>query len=71
MTSADEQARRRKAFDAVKTAVGQYQRGEVSEEVCPFCAGTLIVEGSPAKGPPSAWHVHCPCGKCNTVFKGL
>ena len=58
-------------FAASWAAIGKLQAGAPVDEVCPFCGGTLVVEGLPPGGPWTQWLVDCPCGRSRGTIKGL
>jgi hypothetical protein len=60
-----------RGFEAVHTAVSEFNAGKPPRQLCVLCNGTLIVEGFPDGGRYSQWDIHCPCGKSNTTLKGL
>lgn len=51
----------------VMKAYLQFQAGVPTDQKCPSC-GALIEIESPAA---EVWITRCPCGKCNSSFKGL
>jgi hypothetical protein len=56
----------------VLIALGQSQYNEPVDQSCHFCAKPITVEPlSLSDGHPIAWRVSCPCGKCDTTFRGL
>jgi hypothetical protein len=60
-------------YQAVKRALILAQRGEESKEVCYFCQEPITVKsgGAPLGGNPTSFHLSCPCGKSNSVFRGI
>jgi hypothetical protein len=61
----------RVAQQAVELALQQFRLGEPITAQCHFSNDALVVTGSPPGGPFTQWDVRCPCGKSNSVFKGL
>jgi hypothetical protein len=58
------------AWDAVQSAVRQFNCNASIDARCPFCSNVLAVDGVPKKSP-SQWFVRCSCGTCNTLLKSL
>lgn len=58
------------AWNAVHSAVRQFNAGVVIDARCPYCEHVLLVEGLPVDSP-TQWFVRCVCGKCNATLKGL
>ncbi|WP_222616725.1 hypothetical protein, partial [Undibacterium umbellatum] len=54
-------------------ALAQSNSGDPITQSCLDCNQLLNVEAlSINKGiRPCAWTISCPCGKCNTTFRGL
>jgi hypothetical protein len=66
----EEPEKLRAAWDAVQSAVRQFNAKIPIEARCPFCENPLGVDGMP-KESPTQWMIHCACGKSNTTLKGL
>lgn len=56
----------------VLIALGQFQSGEVINQLCPHCRELITVSGKAVGTPtPCVWFISCPCGKCNNTMRGL
>jgi hypothetical protein len=67
----DELAAREATIAAIRHAIRKANEGAPVDEVCGFCGNPLVVEGLPPGGPYSQWLIHCPCGRSDTLVKGL
>ncbi|MGE0404257.1 MAG: hypothetical protein AB7T06_46540 [Kofleriaceae bacterium] len=60
----------RAAWEALQSAVRQFNANIPIEARCVFCENVLEVEGVPPNSP-TQWFVRCPCGKSNATIKGV